>query len=562
MLTLRAAIYVRYSSANQRPESIDDQISSCKNLATKRGFATDESLVFSDEATSGARTDRKGLETLLAAASARRFDVVLVDDLSRLARDNYLMLSLIAELHFNGVRVISVADGLDTGDEDAKLGIQIRGIFNELQLSDLKKKTLRGQIGQKKRGFIAGEATFGYRSTPVGTVRMDKKGRPRPEGYRMTIESREAAVVLRIFQEFVNGLAESSIVKRLNLEGIPGRRQSKGSWSSAAVHRILRNEKYNGKWIWNRSETRRDPRTGRRRKFPKPESEWFVNHDETLRIVPQELWSRAHARLREIRRLWPGRRGRRGFHTELLSGAMVCGRCGSAIAKVSGKGGGYYGCLRAAKRACDNRILVRRTLAEQIITSAVREILSSTEDVAFMLKRVEECVARMCPNMPESIRLKEAELRAEEHRVIHFIEFIAEGRDSEAVAGALTISEQRAQRLTAELSELRQARDKVFRVPPLPLIKKLCAIAQDVLEPKTDESALLIRKLLGKIRLDPIKPNVGRPYFRARSRLQTLALLHAMPPQGFPLEGEIPFDVDLLATSYRHATSPNSLLMA
>ena len=84
------------------------------------------------------------------------------------------MLSLMAEHHFNGVRVVSVADGLDTGDEEAKLGIQIRGIFNELQLSDLKKKTLRGQMGQKQRGFIAGEATFGYRSTPVGTVRMDK----------------------------------------------------------------------------------------------------------------------------------------------------------------------------------------------------------------------------------------------------------------------------------------------------------------------------------------------------------------------------------------------------
>ena len=206
---MRAAIYSRYSSENQRPESIDDQVSSCKKLAALRGFSVDESLIFPDEATSGARSDRKGLASLLAASAAKKFDVVLVDDLSRLARDNYLMLSLMAELHFNGVRVVSVADGLDTGDEEAKLGIQIRGIFNELQLSDLKKKTLRGQMGQKQRGFIAGEATFGYRSTPVGTVRMDKKGRPRPDGYKMTIEPHESAVVLRIFQEFAEGKAES-----------------------------------------------------------------------------------------------------------------------------------------------------------------------------------------------------------------------------------------------------------------------------------------------------------------------------------------------------------------
>ena len=73
----------------------------------------------------------------------------MVDDLSRLARDNYLMLSVLADLHFEGVRVVSVADGVDSGDEDSTLAIQIRGIFNELQLQDLKKKTLRGQMGQK-----------------------------------------------------------------------------------------------------------------------------------------------------------------------------------------------------------------------------------------------------------------------------------------------------------------------------------------------------------------------------------------------------------------------------
>ncbi len=86
------------------------------------------------------------------------------------------MPSVIAELHFEGARVVSVADGLDSEDEEATLGIQIRGIFNELQLRDLEKKTLRGPMGQKERGFSAGERTFGYRSVPVGTIRMDKSG--------------------------------------------------------------------------------------------------------------------------------------------------------------------------------------------------------------------------------------------------------------------------------------------------------------------------------------------------------------------------------------------------
>ena len=60
---------------------------------------------------------------------------------------------------------------------------------------------------------------------------------------------------------------------------------------------------------------------------------------------------------------------------------MVCGRCGSSIVKVTGKSGGYYGCLRATKGACDNRLLVRRTLAERAIVAEVREKLSSAENL-------------------------------------------------------------------------------------------------------------------------------------------------------------------------------------
>jgi hypothetical protein len=85
------------------------------------------------------------------------------------------------------------------------LRFQVRGIFNELHLPDLKKKTLRDQIGQKERGFFVGEKTFGYRSVPVGEMKMDKKGRPRPAGYKMEIEAKEAAVILRIFTSYAEG---------------------------------------------------------------------------------------------------------------------------------------------------------------------------------------------------------------------------------------------------------------------------------------------------------------------------------------------------------------------
>ena len=333
---MQAAIYARYSSENQRPESIEDQISSCRRLAKDRHYVVEQAHVFTDAAASGAREDRPGLVALRVAAIDGGFRVLLVDDLSRLARSTLLLLSVLEEFRFHGVRVLSVADGLDTDDQDATVGIQVRGVFNELQLLDLRKKTLRGQLGQKQRGFIVGEATYGYRSVAVGEVRMDKKGRPRPEGYKMTIDPREAAVILRIFEEFVGGSSESGIVKRLNADGVPGRRRTKQGWSPATVHRLLRNEKYVARWIWNRTETRRDPKTGRRRQFPKPESEWFITEDQSLRIVPQELWEGAQRRAAAVRRVWPGGRGKR-----------------------ASKGSGEARCLTTHRICCRERCAVR-----------------------------------------------------------------------------------------------------------------------------------------------------------------------------------------------------------
>jgi site-specific DNA recombinase len=363
---MTAAIYARYSSENQRPESIDDQISACRKLAKLQSLTVSDEHIYADQAQSGARSDRPALASLMAAARSGEFQAVLVDDLSRLARDNHLMLSIIAELHFEGIRVVSVADGLDSTDEESTLAIQVRGIFNELQLRDLKKKTLRGQIGQKERGFFVGEKTFGYQSVPVGEMRMDKKGRPRPEGYKMEIEPKEAAVILRIFTSYADGESLTQIVKKLNEENVPGSIRSAKGWSPATVSRILDNEKYAGRWIWNRTESRRDPRTGRRRRFDKPESEWIVREDEDFRIIPKQLWETVRERRKQMHRTWPGGNGKRGFSSEqgsrqkhfpthLLAGSMVCASCGATIAQVSGKSGGYYGCLAATKGACENK---------------------------------------------------------------------------------------------------------------------------------------------------------------------------------------------------------------
>lgn len=206
-------------------------------------------------------------------------------------------------------------------------------------------------------------------------------------------------------------------------------------WTPSTISRILKNEKYVGRWTWNRTETRPDPRTGRKRRIPKPESEWHVVEDEDLRIVPADVWDRVAARWKEIDRTWPTRRGLKGFEGQqrshvsthpphLLSGSL---RCGGSIGQVSGKSGGYYGCLGALRSACANKLLVRRRLVERILLATLREQVCNREAIAYVMRRVEIEVRRLHGHLPETIRDNRSALAAEERRVANFIRFIGDG---------------------------------------------------------------------------------------------------------------------------------------
>ena len=532
---MKAAIYARYSSENQRPESIEDQISACRRLASNKKFTILEEHIYSDYAQSGSRKDRIGLNALLTASQQHPFDVVLVDDLSRLARDNFLMLSVLADLNFEGVRVISVADGLDSSDEEATLGIQIRGIFNELQLRDLKKKTMRGLIGQKKRGFSVGERTMGYKSVPVGEISIDKKGKARPEGYKVEIEPRESAIVVRIFEDYKAGNSINRIVKTLNEEGVLGRNKIAGTWSPGTISRILDNEKYVGNWVWNKTESRKDPRTGRRRRFTKPKSEWITIVDESLRIIPQNLWEAVRQRRTEVSKSWPGGKGKHGFSSKqkscesrfpshLFSGMMTCGSCGSAITQLSGNNGGYLGCLASRKGTCTNNIKVRRNLAEKLILDEVNKQIANPDNFSRVLRKVEDEVAKSYADVPEIIRQKERELTAENRRLANFVEFIAEGRGNQTIAKALEETEKKVQTLETEINGLRRTHDKVFQTPPKEWIEEKLSKLEELLKQNTGQSAMALRKLLGPITFEPTYPDIGKPYYVVKSGINALKI--------------------------------------
>ena len=210
---------------------------------------------------------------------------------------------------------------------------------------------------------------------------------------------------------------------------------------------------------------------------------------------------------------------------------MVCGCCGATIAQVSGQNSGYYGCLAATKGACENRTLVRRTLVEKIILRAVQEQISDPEHIAYVLKPVEDEIAKLRSDLPDSLKLKEAELTAEQRRLANFVDFIGEGRGSAALAKALTETERRVDTLTDEVDTPRRSRESIFRPPPIDWIKERVGKLQDVHEQHTAQSAQALRDILGPIRMELVTPDIGRPFHRAVTSIDALALTET-PPAG------------------------------
>ena len=127
-------------------------------------------------------------------------------------------------------------------EEHAKVAYQFRGIINELYLSDLRKKTHRGQMGQVLRGYCMGGQTYGYESVAQGELKFDSKGRARANGYQRVILPQEAHIIQRIYRDFAQGISITQIAKTLNDEQIPTRNHPQGGWRTSTIARILKDE--------------------------------------------------------------------------------------------------------------------------------------------------------------------------------------------------------------------------------------------------------------------------------------------------------------------------------
>ena len=376
-MSMRAAIYARFSSDQQRDASIEDQVRVCTALVDRLGDTVVQ--VFSDYAISGSTQLRPGFQQMLAMVRDGRIDVIVAEALDRLSRDQEHVAGLYKQMMFAGTKIVTVSEG-----EISELHVGLKGTMNALFLKDLGQKTHRGLEGRIRDGKAAGGKAYGYK-----VIReLDARGEPIRGG--RSIDLGEAAIVTRIFTDFTAGHSPRAIARALNAENIAG--PDGGAWQDSTIRGhagrgtgILRNQLYVGRLIWNRMRFIKDPATGKRVSRPNPESEWVMEDVPDLRIVDQDLWDMVQARLAGIREtdrskairaaeFWKHRRPK-----HLLTGNAYCGCCGSALATV---GQDYLACTAARnKGTCDNTRGIRRDVIEGVILDALRTKLMEPEQV-------------------------------------------------------------------------------------------------------------------------------------------------------------------------------------
>lgn len=303
---MKAVIYARYSSDNQREESIDAQVRACQAYCARQGI--DVVGVYVDQALTATSDSRPDFQRMVRESAGAEWNAVVVHKLDRFARNRYDSVTYKRRLRLNGVRVISVLENIDATAEGSMLEAVLEGMA-EYFSKNLSREVKKGQ----KENVLQKRTTGGL--PPLGYDVDDEK--------RFVINENEARAVQLIFLWYLKGMGYKAIAKQLDAMGIKSKRGN--SFSPVSIHDILKNEKYKGVLVSG--------------KYARDEEGKFDRHsdgdaDSVTRIeggvpaiVPVEQWEEANRNMSS--QTLTGRT--HATHTYLLSGLIFCGSCGSPM---------------------------------------------------------------------------------------------------------------------------------------------------------------------------------------------------------------------------------------
>ena len=282
-MTHTAIIYARHSTDKQNPKSTEDQIAECITFCRRHGFTVRK--VFADEERSGEHSGmlRPGFCDLVNfLKSTSGIDYVICEDLSRISRSLTDTSAFWDTVNFLNIKLHSISEG-----DINELFIGFKGTMNALYLKDLRHKTRRGQRAAIARGKMVSQPPYGYSLTR----RLNEKGELVKGEW--VINEEQAAIIRQIFERYLEGHLLSEICAQLNKDGVPT--PSGKKWQPSVL--VGTYERKTGLLTYNKMEYRKNPDTGKRLSFVRPQSEWLYHPKPELRIVTEKTFLAVQAML-------------------------------------------------------------------------------------------------------------------------------------------------------------------------------------------------------------------------------------------------------------------------
>lgn len=373
-----AALYMRLSKDDAgaaESASIITQRKMLRSYAAEHGYVVFDEYV--DDGWSGTNFDRPDFKRMIGDIEAKKVNMVITKDLSRLGRD-YITAGQYTEIYFpsKGVRYIAIHDGYDSDSPYSDIA-PFKNVINEMYARDTSKK-IRSAFATKMRdgAYIAAFAPYGYQKDPV-----DKN--------HLVVDRQSGQVVKRIFRMAAEGAPPTEIARSLNERGIPppavyrcmthdgldvNAYSKRQEWTSATITKMLRNVVYLGH-IAQGKTTKISFKS--HLTLSNPRDEWIVVENTHEALVDQETFDLVR------RRTMARTCEKKGTFYNLFSGIAKCADCGRNMSATGTrkKGspanltcGGYklYGAEECSNHFIDYNVLyeiVQASLREQLAIS-------------------------------------------------------------------------------------------------------------------------------------------------------------------------------------------------
>ena len=272
---MKIAAYCRISTEKEAQiDSLEKQIEFFNEFTKKNGYELYK--LYADEGISGKQIKhRKQFQQMMIDAKAKKFDKVVVKDVSRFARNTVDLLQSVRELKSYNVQVDFLNNG-EVMEGGSEFILTILGAMAQQESANMSKRVKFGKDITAQKGRVP-NIVFGYDKIPN-------------ERYVLKINEEEAKIVKEIFESYVyKGIGTTKIAWNLNDRGIRTKK-TKSKWVQTSIVRMLKNPIYTGRVINKKSEVT-DFITGTRKDLP--EEEWITVERPEMRIISDELFNRA-----------------------------------------------------------------------------------------------------------------------------------------------------------------------------------------------------------------------------------------------------------------------------